>query len=197
MLQRTITLAACLLALGCSKLADEDMKGPPLASIAGTLTLADGAEVPDAQIRMAVLWETEESASISDQLPTAGECGPSRKFLELAPQSVDLDPTFPNAFTLDFTEPPPAETLMAVEEGGEKIQAMGTIVVYADGDNDGVLDVRSEGAPSPDRVLATSAPQVWRTYGPDDVMQTEVYYSTEPHTYSSDSLTLEWPQGFS
>jgi hypothetical protein len=195
--RRIIPILVCMLALGCTSLADENTKGPPLARIGGTLTLADGAEVPDEQIRMTLLWGTEESGNISNQLGEGGPCSPSPKFSELKAQSADLDPSFPSSFTLDITEPPPAETLLAVEEGGEKIQAGATIVVYADGDNDGVLDVRTEGAPSPDRVLATSLPERWRTYEGADIVQYEVYYSTEPYTYDDRGLVLDWPQGFS
>jgi hypothetical protein len=41
--RRILSLTVCLLVLGCSSLADEDTRPPAIATISGTLTLADGA----------------------------------------------------------------------------------------------------------------------------------------------------------
>jgi hypothetical protein len=201
MSQRRITLfLASVLALGsgCSNLADENSRPPPLAQIAGTLTLADGVEVPDEQLRVTLLWETEESANISDQLSQPTECFATRKLLELEPQVVELDGTFPNAFTLDIAEPPPPEAMLTADgEGSPRIAAQATLVVYADGDGDGMLDSRSAGAPSPDRVLATTDPERWRSYIGNEPIQHEVMYYTEPYSFESGPFNLDFPAGFS
>lgn len=195
--RRIISLLMCLLALGCSSLADEGTAPPPLARIAGTLSLADGTEVPDDQLRMTLLWETEASANISDGL-TSGECFATRKFLELSPQAVTLDGTFPNAFTLDITEPPPPQTLLDIEgDGSHKISAQATLVVYADGDGDGVLGSRTATTPSPDRVLATSEPERWRTYVGSEPTQHEIMYFTEPYHWEQAQYDVAFPAGFS
>jgi hypothetical protein len=196
--RRILSLTVCLLVLGCSSLADEDTRPPAIATISGTLTLADGATVPDEQIRVTLLWVTEASANISDQLAQPGECFATRKLLELEPQTVELDGTFPNAFTLEIAEPPPQETLLALEgEGAPKIAAQATLVVYADGDGDGVLDSRKQGAPSPDRVLATTEPERWRSYVGDEPIQHEIMYLTEPYSWEQGPVDIEFPAGFS
>jgi hypothetical protein len=142
--------------LGCGNLADEQSSPPPIATMTGTLTLADGTEVPDAQIRMALFWNTEESSNHSDSFIEG--CGYGEAFLTYATQDIALDSTFPNQFTLNITEPPPAEALLARVEGGERISAEAHIIVYADGNENGALDVRPEGGASPDQVLGTSYP---------------------------------------
>lgn len=196
---RIIPLLACLEALGCASLADESTPAPAIAQITGTLDLADGATVPDDALRMTLLWETEESANISDDWSMGqNECFATRKFLELAPQAVELSGTFPSAFTLDIGEPPPPEALLSVDgEGGPKITAQATLVVYADGNGNGTLDSRSKDAPSADRVLATSEPERWRSYVGAEPVQHEIMYFTEPYSFEQGPFDLEFPAGFS
>lgn len=196
--ERITAILACVLAVGCSSLADGETEAPALATIAGTLTLGDGADVPDEQLRMTLLWETNESANIADQPAQPGECFATRKFLELEPQTVDIDGTFPNAFTLDITEPPPDETLLALEgEGTPKISAQATLVVYADGNDNGALDSRTDGAPSPDRVLATTAPERWRSYVGDESIEHKFVYFTEPYHWQQGPVDVSFAAGFS
>jgi hypothetical protein len=201
MSQRRITsILACSLALGCSNLADENTSPPPLAQMVGTLTLADGATVPEEQLLMTLLWETEVSANLGNQAIPPGQCYASSQFLELEPQAIELDGTFPNAFTLDIVEPPPPDALLPVEgEGTPKISAYGTLVIYADGDGDGMLDGRSEGEPSPDRVLATTNFERWDSYDEDEPTLQKIGYLSEPHSFPPGPFQTEGfnlPAGF-
>jgi hypothetical protein len=170
--------------LGCGNLADEESSPPALATITGTLSLAEDVEVPDEQIRMALVWRTRESVNVSDdpEWDSNGECGLSDRFLDYATQQIALSATFPSQFTLNLTQPPPMEAILLREEGGEPIGAEATIYVYADRNGNGQLDSKPYGGESPDLVLATSFPDPWRTAVGDEPLGHEVTYFTEPYT---------------
>lgn len=195
-MQRTLYAIITGVALaGCGDLADESSEPPALGTITGSLSVAEGLEIPEGQLRMALLWTTESIESADT--PPVDEACQSKRFLQLSQQDIALSTTFPSQFTLSITEPPPPEALHRYEENGPRISAEASIVVYADGNDNAALDVRPPDAASPDLVLATSDPEIWHTYETGDIFQHTVLYFTEPRHYESPSYTADFPQGFS
>jgi hypothetical protein len=178
---------------GCSNLADQNSTPPPLASIHGTLTLADGTLVPDGQLRLALLWATDEPyGSGSGDM---GHCDqPYTKMVERSEQQVDIDATFPSQFTLNLTAPPPPEALIPLEENGEPAYGTATLVAYVDGNGNGRLDTRTAGEPAADTVLGSTEAYRYADHQPSDIREIEFNYHLEPYTFEN---TYEWPAGYS
>lgn len=97
-LLRGSLFVGALLAAGCDPQVDDDYKGEPLASLQGTIAVADEQPSPG-DVSTAVLWHDfaeSDSAVVTEPVQVRG--------------------SFPAEFSLDLFEPPP-ETVMVELEG--------------------------------------------------------------------------------
>lgn len=161
-------MAMALALVGCGgKLAGPDYQAPPLATLKGQISNAQGLTTPQ-PVRAALVWRTATAQ-------------PGGGFL-LA-QDVAVSASFPSSFSLAIAALPPASAL--VPRGGSAV-GQGVLLVYADGNGNGTLD------------LPTRTDQAW----PDLILGAEesltVTYvegpalAADPTTYSP-----ALPQGFS
>jgi hypothetical protein len=203
----SIAIIACIALAGCAPLADEETGPPPLATITGTLSLADGTAIPDDELRLAVLWQT--TGRFDEGAENAGVCvnpdgstTPAALSLTLlTEQQVDIDATFPSQFVLNLTSPPPEPIDPDRKTAGGRVpKGLGFLVAYADGNANGKLDSRTGGEVPPDRVLATSWYDYWRTFAPEDDLQVLLGYSPAPQDildHLTAQTSLHYPAGYS
>jgi hypothetical protein len=164
-----LSSSLCALTLAaCGALANSDTQPPPLAVIEGTLSLAAGSGAPEGPIRVALLWWKPEDVEFltSSADGTSPECSargrlayPVRKRLsfDVAQQAVEIHGEFPSHFALKLTAPPPKEVAPDVDSEVSDY-ARASLVVYRDGNGDGILNGRSQDKSSPDVVLADTDP---------------------------------------
>ncbi len=156
---RWVIIMSCTLALAaCEKLADEESSGAAVATMRGTLNLAEGMDPPKGDLHLSILWRTGGRGD----LETVSDCGPDeltsyRDQTQLLEQRLELDTDFPAAFSVELSEPPPESALFPVlpGEGGTPgvKRAEGELIVYRDGNHNGRLDLHGFDESSPDQVL--------------------------------------------
>ncbi len=136
-------VAALLAAIGCSGKppVNKSYKGVPLATLHGQLTPAPGVTI-DGPVRLAVAWF---AGVASGGFPTA-----------TVTQDVIYQGTFPINYTLDLTQPPPADALSIDPKTGTR-GALGVLVVYQDLNNDGALTTIPVGKSPIDRILGSTS----------------------------------------
>ena len=144
-------LVAALLA-ACDPLATGSFE-PPFLSIQGKIDGSTAAVMPR-DVRVALLWQ-------NDQTPGAN----------YADQLVDVLAEFPAAFTVELKARPkaqvvdslPSDTALGLGVDPAMRWSVATLIVYADGNENGLLDVVAPGdPPSPDTVLAAATDfDVW------------------------------------
>ena len=141
-----LTLALVLVAAtaACDRLATGSFK-PPYVTIAGQIDSSTATAMPK-NVHIAILWENDQSAGSN-----------------YAVQPIDVLAQFPASFRVPITERPQAQvvntlqTTTAIGLGLDPAMswAIGTLVVFADGDGNGELTITQPGFPhSPDQVLA-------------------------------------------
>jgi hypothetical protein len=192
--KRSIIAFTCCLFCGCTELADETTAPPPLATITGTLTLTDGARVPDEQLRVALLWQSDRKSTAEERAEEERTCThtnpyarvPRHQFALDKEQQVDLEGTFPNRFQLNLTSPPMGDALSASEDGGVRDIGFAWLIAYADGNANGKLDPSGPGRPSPDLLLGATEAAGWKTHSDMDRYQTAVVYTPEPREIASE-----------
>jgi len=148
------TLVVCLLSLtaACDPLATGSFR-PAYLTINGVIDGSTAVEMPP-KVHVALLWQNDST--------------PGSNYGQ---QFVDVLPQFPAAFSVDVNLPPNSQVVdrlqpsMALGIGVDPAMswASGTLVVYADENENGKLDmVGPNDPPSPDRVLgATTDLDVW------------------------------------
>lgn len=121
--QMTWWMTTALALAGCGgNLAGPDYQAPPLATLKGQITNAQGLTTTQS-VRAALVWRT----------PTAQATGGF-----LLAQDVAVSASFPSSFTLALSALPPAA---ALESRGTSSVAQGVLLVYADGNNNQTLDL--------------------------------------------------------
>ena len=200
-----MTVSAAALA-GCNDLADAHTTGDPLATMRGTLRLADGMDPPKGKLRLSILWQAAQQTDIDQTDPDSPchiddrdrlDAGPAfeSKLLE---QTLELETDFPAAFSVTLTEPPPAgalrprygavpDSMMATGDmPSQAMMAIGDIVVYRDVNGNGRLDPSSFEQRSPDQVVSTGSGSSFYSSAPSY----EVVYLTrgvEPEPRADDA----------
>jgi hypothetical protein len=129
---------------------------PTLGTLEGQVRLGANVNVPDAPIRVALLWTSNFTQSLGG-------------FPEVVAQELGLSSTFPTNFRIDLTQPPPASTTITVGDylDADTIKTLGVdpkltyaqghLIVYADTNNNGKLDLtESVTTPSPDTVIGSA-----------------------------------------
>ncbi|MBK7863952.1 MAG: hypothetical protein IPJ65_36160 [Archangiaceae bacterium] len=115
---------------------------PPLLTLRGVLTQSGSVNASDA--RVALVWRRPASSLMLLYGGTA--------------QQVSIRPEFPLRFELELHRLPPREAMAEVFEGVRA--AVGTVLVYADDNSNGALDLLDPGAKTSDaidHVLGTPA----------------------------------------
>jgi|GEM_PF-4108993 len=146
---------------GCDELADSQTEGAVLATLHGTISLGPDVEPPNGTLRVSVLWhdarfeegrrEREENAPACDD----GELTGWRIETSLLEQPVRVDTKFPSGFTVQLTEPPPADALYGYPDVRGVSVARGDLIVYDDRNDNGRLDPSTVDAMSPDLVYGS------------------------------------------
>jgi hypothetical protein len=133
-------------------LADETYPVEPVAYLEGELNARPG-KGPTA---MSLAWAPDLAAAERlSALLLAGEvsCGMEKGALL---QPMAFQPHFPSSFVLPLsTTPIPAAQRALEPAGGQGWMALGWVVSFLDSNQNGVLDLGSEGMP-PERVMASS-----------------------------------------
>jgi hypothetical protein len=159
-----------LMLVGCDKLADRESEGVALATLNGTLSLGKDVAPPSGKLQVSVLWRDPVFGSMHEPGITVEREGIARMQeacddgtldgwrLEtpLLEQPVRIDTNFPSGFTVQLTEPPPAEALFEYPDGGGVATASGDLVVYEDRNANGRLDPTEGDVVSPDLVFGSS-----------------------------------------
>lgn len=164
------------LALGlaaCDGLADGDSRGEALATVHGMLVAVDETPSLD-NVRIALVWYPQDGGAGGGSGGGAAECGDDQQDCALEmkesadadkPQcrrigaiatDIEVSTEFPAQFSLDLTEPPPAEMIGPLFDGNGPRGALGALVVYEDGNGNGSLDLRTVDIESPDMVVGAS-----------------------------------------
>jgi hypothetical protein len=121
---RSLLPIAALAAAGCGDGAVDPDFAPPYVTFQGVITSSD-ADVP-AEPRVALAWQNLD--------PDADAA------LKVA-QELGVRTEFPVTFELDVTTLPPEEAMVTDDELGAARFAVGTILVYADGNGNGAADL--------------------------------------------------------
>lgn len=140
-----VPVLCLVVASGCGDPLATGSYRPPYLTLSGRITAADVSTPPD--VRIALLWQADHTGVQS-----------------YAEQLVSVRAEFPVRFELGLTALPPAEVVHAVPSSTSfpdvdpALQwAVGTLVVYADGNGNGRLDVvPTSDATSPDTVLGAA-----------------------------------------
>jgi hypothetical protein len=117
---------------GCDSQAGSDYPGEPLATLEGTVTVADSTEVPTSAEATIVwhVWQDGDSANVTESAAIEGE--------------------FPAAFTLGIYEPPPEVSRFDLGEEDESLAgvhlATGYVTVMPSGDAGGSMSEVFESA---------------------------------------------------
>ena len=128
----------------CDRLATGSFK-PPFVTIAGVIDGSTATAMPK-DVHIAILWENDAT--------------PGSNY---AVQPIDVLAQFPAAFRVPIVDRPDATVVntlpaaRAIDLGLDPAMswAVGTLIVFADGNHDGLLNMTDAGLPpSPDRVLA-------------------------------------------
>jgi len=178
-LQTALTAVLATSLIACASLADESSQAPALATISGTLSLAEGASVQDGSLRLALLWSTDDENSSLGREHANCELAYARNYRR-SEQQIEIEPRFPSQFELRITEPPPPDALIPSIEGGPRDYGESKLVAYVDGNGNGQLDSRVDGAPSPDQVLASSMDESSPTLWVPGVYATGFHYHEQP-----------------
>jgi hypothetical protein len=133
---------------GCDALAPGDYQ-PAYFSLTGTIVGATNVTTPR-DVRIALLWQNDHSGGSN-----------------YAVQVVSVEASFPADFRLDVAKLPPPDVLYALSPADASLfgglidsnirWAVGWVVVYADDNGNGQLDVVAPGETPRDRVLAVAS----------------------------------------
>ena len=128
--------ALWVLGAGCGEpVADVAFEGEPLLSIEGRLESYD-VVASAGEIRLALVWFQP------DGVPPAGSDVPLLPEQLLEQRGARAVVNFPDAFTLNFFSPPVSGAQVYGPRAlGVGLYAIGTVVIYADRDADGSLDL--------------------------------------------------------
>ncbi|MBK7863073.1 MAG: hypothetical protein IPJ65_31580 [Archangiaceae bacterium] len=133
-------LALLVLALtGCGEGAPGPGFEPTLVTLHAQLSNPPGLEVP-AGARVALVWRRADAQVGGSWLPSFGVA-----------EELELEPRFPNRLEVAVHHRPPLDALTAGLGG--QATAVGTLLVYADGNGNQRLDLEGPQASSEDRVL--------------------------------------------
>ncbi|HEX9104260.1 MAG TPA: hypothetical protein VF997_18750 [Polyangia bacterium] len=140
-----LVAAAAASSTACDPLATGSFR-PPFITINGVIDGSTAAATPD-RVRVALMWQNDQT--------------PGQNY---ADQLVDVLAQFPAAFSVDVRLRPKAaviDSLPPAQPIGFGVDpamrwSVGTLVVYADDNRNGQLDVVGPGATSSDRVLAAA-----------------------------------------
>jgi hypothetical protein len=137
---------------GCEGLADGTTRGPPLITLGGKITLSPNTHV-DGNLRLALAWYP---GLLNDSVGAATPTCDFTTSLGIVSQDVEYRPNFPIDYAFDVTALPPT-TAQGTPGGSAGINfALGAVVAYLDGNQNGVLDRCTDGTGCPDRVLGAS-----------------------------------------
>jgi hypothetical protein len=146
---------------GCDELADSHTEGATLATLHGTISLGPDVEPPIGTLRVSVLWHDarfEEGRRERDANALAcedGELTGWRLETSLLEQPVRVDTKFPSGFTVQLTQPPPADALYGYPDVRGVFVARGDLIVYDDRNDNGRLDPSTVEAMSSDLVYGS------------------------------------------
>ena len=142
---KTLIAALLLSTAACGPAVNGTYRGPPLLTLGGQLTLAEGVSVGSG-VRLAIAW-----------YPNLGGDTP-RPPRAIATEELAYTGTFPQNFTFRLYGPPAQAALEVVthEDGTVGEAAVGQLLAYEDLDGDGQLTVDASGR-SGDRILGSTA----------------------------------------
>src|SRR5438132_8080493 len=141
---RPLAVASLMLAAACGDPLATGGYRPAFIKIKGTISSSNVAVLP-ANVAVALLWQTDRTG------------------MNYTAQQVTVNAEFPAIFTLEVNEAPKPQAVHSVPPGAmvegvdpEMRWAPGTLVVYADDDNSGDLDIVAPGISSHDRILGAA-----------------------------------------
>lgn len=161
------TLTCAMVLGGCGSLTGDPHASPVFATLTGQITNPEALPTPGA-IRVAVVWRSE---------PTIGRSPLNAPGNYSVAEDVAVQPIFPASFRIDFNGPPPEAAMNTapppepatptngcsgnlcpgVPPGPYYGYAFGALVVYADQNGNGKLDLVPENATSyVDRILGVN-----------------------------------------
>ncbi|HEX7481009.1 MAG TPA: hypothetical protein VF331_24615 [Polyangiales bacterium] len=151
-MSKILVALACVLAL--ARCADGRSPARPLASMKGTLRLANGVQAPQGDMRLSIVWHGAPGEVATDAAASCNSASLVTLRGETALLSWPLSSkvSFPEKFSAELTEPPPAQ---ALRPHGDARSSVGTLVVYRDVNTNGRLDFGDVGVASPDEILGS------------------------------------------